>query len=160
MCRIGFLSAFCAAISLVGCLHVPAPPAPGPEPIWEPAASSSTIVVADDLRARGLYVEPVGTVQQRFFAVRGSELRVGGEPVELFEYAAVALRARASADIAPDASTIAGACVRWPDTPHIWAAGRLIVVYAGRTHKLVAALDRLFGAPIAQGPAGARCCCR
>lgn len=103
------------------------------------------------LEERGAEVEREGEVDQPFFSPPGTMLGVGGEDVQVFEYASAAARQEESAAISADGTTIGTNQVHWIGTPRFWASGRLVVLYLGDDETLRELLSAILGPPIA-GP--------
>lgn len=110
----------------------------------------------DAIKAAGATVETGGTVQQPFFNVAGQEVKIDGESVQVFEFADETTRTEISGAISHDASQIGTSIPSWISTPHIWAQGRLIVLYVGTNDSVLAVLNNVLGVPIAEGTTGAQ----
>jgi len=129
-------------------------PTPGSaeSPLQPPAATvtdGAGLVLA--LQAAGATVEVSGqAVEQPFFEVQGTEVKVNGQTVQVFEWADETDRAAVSGTITPQGQ-FGTTQVEWVGTPHFWAAGKIIALYVGEDAQVVALLTNAMGAPIAQG---------
>jgi len=108
----------------------------------------------DALRAAGLTVNPTGTVSQPFLAGSGTVLNVGGEDVQVYEYASSAAAQGDAAKIQPDGS-VNGSIISWIAQPHFYNTGKIIVIYPGTNDQILAALEAALGKPFAVGPTSA-----
>ena len=133
----------------------------GPTGTGSPRASSSPSVTShgaaqvtdlvslvDTLRAKGLTVEPAGSVSQPFFDVEGSLLQVQGADVQVFEFADADAARAAMATIGPDGNPPT-MMIDWVAAPHFYQAGRLIVLYIGDDAAVTQALNDALGAQVA-----------
>lgn len=102
------------------------------------------------LSAAGADVEEAGEVEQAFFSTGGRILRLGGQDVQVFEYADAAAREAESSLIQPDGSPNPTTMVAWVDQPNFWAGGRLIVLYVGRDAATIELLTTVFGEPLTE----------
>lgn len=110
----------------------------------------------DALRASGLTVDGAGSVKQPFFGIPGKRLRVSGgalaESAELqtFEH-------ETPRDAQKDLETIGPGVqprnfhVNWVAPPHLYMAGRLVVLYVGDDAEVLSLLRRVLGSPTSQG---------
>lgn len=111
--------------------------------------------LVDALRERELTVEMAGSVEQPLFSVRGVLLRASGgglsQPVELqsFEYDEAGQVDRALETIEPG---VQGRTVHvsWLAPPHLYRAGRLLVLYIGEDEETLSLLREMLGAPVRQ----------
>jgi hypothetical protein len=115
----------------------------------------------DALRAKGLTVEVVGSIEQPFLRAKGTTLRVSGgnlsQPAELqsFNYDDTDLRTdglKAAADdatqIEPDGNPKTMR-ISWIAPPHFFHKERVIVLYLGSDANVLAILNDLLGAQFA-----------
>lgn len=108
------------------------------------------------LRASGLTVDIAGPVKQPFLEVQGALLRVSGgalpDPVEFhsFEYETPSDAQNELENIGPGVQPRT-AYVHWVAPPHLYGAGRLLVLYVGDDAEALSALRRVLGAPLRQG---------
>ncbi len=127
------------------------PPSASPSPsVASRGAGQVTDLVSlvDTLRAKGLTVEPAGSVSQPFFDVEGSLLQVQGADVQVFEFADADAARAAMATIGPDGNP-ATMMIDWVAAPHFYQAGRLIVLYVGDDAAVTQALNDALGAQVA-----------
>ncbi len=116
-----------------------------------PVVDQAGLVAA--LRAAGLTVESAGSLMPDVpfgGALGGTVLRLGGGgmagPVELqvYEYADATAAEADAAQIGPDGNPRT-ATIEWIGPPHLFRAGRLIVLYVGSDRAVTAALTALLG---------------
>ncbi len=107
------------------------------------------------LKAAGAKVVPGTDLNQPFMSVEGHTLTVNDEQVQVFEYARVSDADRQAASISPDGTSFTtissngvstGATqVDWIKPPHLYKAGRLIVIYIGTNDSLLHLLEGVLG---------------
>ena len=137
---------FLLAISVMaGCSGGPSGPSDG---------SGDTVVgdyasLVHALRAAGSAVNPAGAVSQPFFAPQGQVLNVDGEDVQVFEFASPEATDTVAQSISADGSSIGTSMVGWVAPPHLYRAGRLIVIYVGSASGVIGALQEVMGAQFA-----------
>lgn len=117
-------------------------------------ALTGHVGLVDNLRAKGLMVEPTSEIEQPFLGVKGTTLRVSGgeikQPADIqsFEYpstdAAAADLSQIGADGNPSTSI-----VEWTGAPHFFRKEQLIVLYVGDDPAVVNLLTELLGAQVA-----------
>jgi hypothetical protein len=101
------------------------------------------------IRKSGMSVRRGGRVSQPFFSVRGRTLNLGGESVQVFEYAKAAAAGRDAKRVEPSGSGVGTSMPMWVGTPHFYKGGRLIVLYIGSDQSVIKALEDAFGAQFA-----------
>jgi hypothetical protein len=113
------------------------------------------IVAADDLvdalRRSGAKAERTPSTDGPSLEVPAQVITVDGVDILVYEYASEQDRQAVAGSISVDAATIGGRPVAWPSPPKLWAAGRLIVAYAGTDGGTVLLLNSLLGDPIRSG---------
>ncbi len=107
------------------------------------------------LKAAGAKIVPGTSLNQPFMAVGGRTLTVNGEQIQVYEYASVSDADRQAAAISSDGSSFTtissngvptGATqVDWIKPPHLYKAGRLIVIYIGTNDSLIHLLEGVVG---------------
>ena len=118
----------------------------------QPQQASKTGSVADDypkliqhLRAAG--AEPVsgGSVEQPFFSITGTIIKVHGEDVQVFQYADTGAAEAAAAPISRDGMAVGTRKIFWVGPPHFFKQGRLLVLYVGDNVKVLGTLAAVLG---------------
>lgn len=102
------------------------------------------------LQNAGASVTVNGTVQQPFLQASGTQVRVDGQDVQVFEYSDAAA---AQTDALKLADVLAGkgtTMVNWVASPHAYQAGRLLALYLGDDPQTLKRLQQVLGAPIAE----------
>ncbi|HEY0737988.1 MAG TPA: hypothetical protein VGD69_23935 [Herpetosiphonaceae bacterium] len=117
-------------------------------------ALTGHVGLVDNLRAKGLMVEPTSEVEQPFLGAKGTTLRISGgeinQPADIqsFEYpsadAAQADLSHIGADGNPTTSI-----VEWTGAPHFFHKEQLIVLYVGDDPAVVSLLNELLGPQVA-----------
>jgi hypothetical protein len=104
--------------------------------------------LVDRLRADGLDVQSAGEVEQPFFHVAGTVLKINRADVQVFEFADAAEAKAAVATIGAngDPPTI---IVEWVAPPHFYQSGRIVVLYVGEDKAITAALTKTLGPQVA-----------
>jgi hypothetical protein len=97
------------------------------------------------LRASGVSVEPEGDVDQPFFSVKGTMIKVGGEDVQVFEYSNAAAVDAQAALVSRDGSAVGKTKLHWIGPPHFYKKEKLLVLYLGDDNKVLKALDAVLG---------------
>jgi hypothetical protein len=97
------------------------------------------------LRAVGLDVEPGGEVEQPFFSITGTMIKVHGEDVQIFQYPNTAAADAQAAPISPDGSAVGTAKPFWVGLPHFYKNGTLLVLYVGDNDTVLQALEAVLG---------------
>jgi hypothetical protein len=110
------------------------------------------------LKAAGATVVPGTGLNQPFMPVEGRTLTVNGEQMQVYEFASVSATDKQASYVSPDGTTFttisssgvpAGTTqVDWVKPPHLYKAGRVIVIYIGTNstvmHLLVEVLGKQF----------------
>ncbi len=107
------------------------------------------------LKAAGAKVVPGADINQPFMAVVGNTLTVNGEQVQVYEYASTSDVGKQASSISPDGTSFTtissngmptGATqVDWVKPPHLYKAGRIIVIYTGTNASLTRLLEGVLG---------------
>jgi hypothetical protein len=112
------------------------------------------IETADDLTGAlqdlGMTTLDVGEAAADGFGVVGRRIQIGSAEIEAYQYESVEAREAISSTIPPEATSIGGFPAAWADRPHLWTAGRLIVVYVGTDGGTVLLLSSLMGDSITE----------
>jgi hypothetical protein len=105
---------------------------------------------ASGLEAAGYSIRVDGkTGLEHVFGVRGRSVRLDGVGVMAFEYPTRAAASTLRSSVkGPNAEYVGDAVIDWC-CPHLYAAGRLIVVYLGDRPAAMRALTRLLGSQFA-----------
>jgi len=110
------------------------------------------------LKAAGATVVVGTDINQPFMTVGGRTLTINGEQIQVYEYASVSDTNKQASHISPDGTSFTtvsssgmptGATqVDWVKPPHLYKAGRIIVIYIGTSefliHLLVGVLGKQF----------------
>ena len=107
------------------------------------------------LKAAGATVVPGADVNQPFMDVAGHILTVNGEQIQVYEYASVSDASNQAARVSPDGTSFtmvsssggSGSAyqVDWVKPPHLYKAGRIIVIYIGTNASLMHLLVGILG---------------
>jgi hypothetical protein len=97
------------------------------------------------LRANGEKVGRAGKVSQPFFSVKGQVITIGGEHVQVFEYASAKAAEREAKSVSGSGSSAGATMPLWVAPPHFYKNGRLIVLYVGENSTVIKALERILG---------------
>ena len=128
--------------------------APSASPSASPSAGQHPAPVTDmnsliaALWDNGLTVETAGTVSQPFFDVEGTQLRVEGAEVQVFEFADAEAANAAVAMLGPDGNPPT-MMITWVAPPHFYHTGRLVVLYVGDDAAMTQALTDVLGPQVA-----------
>src|SRR5215472_98178 len=107
------------------------------------------------LRASGAKVMPGAAINQPFLDIPGRMLVVNGEQLQVYEYASVADANQQAARISPDGTAfttvsssgmpVGATQVDWVRPPHLYKAGRVIVIYIGTNNTVMHLLAGILG---------------
>ena len=107
------------------------------------------------LKAAGATVVPGADVNQPFMDVAGHILTVNGEQIQVYEYASVTDASNQAARVSPDGTSFtmvsssdgSGSAyqVDWVKPPHLYKAGRIIVIHIGTNESLMHLLVGILG---------------
>lgn len=106
--------------------------------------------LTDALQDLGMTTVEGGEAPAGGFGVAGRRIQIGAAQVEVYEYESVEAREAISSTIPPEATSIGGLPATWADRPHLWTAGRIIVVYVGTDGGTVLLLSSLMGDSITE----------
>ena len=112
-----------------------------------PDRTISTIVSA--LRAEGVDVKSVETLEQPFFPVPAHVHTANGEDLQLYEFASAADAEQHAAQVDPRGSAIGTTRMSWLAAPHFYRKDRVIAIHLGSSAPVRAALQHVMGAPFA-----------
>lgn len=134
----------------------PTAPAPGsaatPTPIAPsaPAAVYTALDLQADLTAQGAQVSALpNPIAKPYLSVPGKVVQVNGQPVQVFEYADLAVLDADVASLAPNASSINGVPLVWSAAPNFWRKGGLLALAVSNDRALVELISSVLGPPFA-----------
>jgi len=100
-------------------------------------------------------VIPGGDISQPFMDVQGRTLAVNGEQLQVYVYASMADANQQAARISPDGTAfttvsssgmpVGATQVDWVRPPHLYKAGRVIVIYIGTNNAVMHLLEGILG---------------
>lgn len=97
------------------------------------------------LRAGGERVGRAGKVSQPFLSVKGQIITIGGEQVQIFEYASAKAAKREAERVSGTGLSVGTSMPLWVAPPHFYKDGRLIVLYVGENSAVIKALESILG---------------
>lgn len=118
------------------------PPQEG-KPRTKPVTDLAGLIA--NLRAAGARVEPDEEVEQPFFSVTGTMIKVRGEYVQVFQYSNAAATDAQAALVSRDGSAVGTTKPLWVGPPHFYKKGRLLVLYVGDNDQALRALEVVLG---------------
>jgi len=86
-----------------------------------------------------------GEVEQPFFSIKGSMIKVHGEDVQVFQYANAAAADAEVLPISRDGMAVGTRKIFWVGAPHFFKQGRLLVLYVGDNQKVMETLATVLG---------------
>jgi hypothetical protein len=104
------------------------------------------------LQAAGAAVTQTREETVPFFPLPALFWQVNGAEVQVIELESEQQQQSAAALIQDNGYTINGTAVDWPETPHFWAEGQLIVLYVGDNEAVVTLLTGTLGMPFTGEP--------
>lgn len=106
-------------------------------PIASPSPTRTLSDVVAALERAGLAVEPTSqTLEQPFFAVPATIVRVEGQDLQVFVYASTAARTADSDQISADGTTVGTSMVMWVAKPHFTAAENVLTLFVSNDEAL------------------------
>lgn len=147
------LAALALGLLLAGCGNSAAAPTPQPSPAataapgGEGALDQAALLSA--LGAAGGEVAVKGPVQQQFLSVEGSVVALNGVDVQVFEYPDTELAAEEARRLAEVVSGNSQTPPDWGGVPHLFASGRLVVLYIGDNRDTFTRLQNVLGPSVA-----------
>lgn len=105
------------------------------------------------LSRAGVPYAEVGSAPGTVAGVPGMLLQVGAAQVQVFQFESEADRRSVSVAIEADGSLDGVSLADWQGPPHVWATGRLLVLYPGLEGGVVLLLNGLLGDPLGLQPA-------
>ena len=106
--------------------------------------------LAESLRARGMSAELSGKLEQSFFTVDATVLKVDGEDIQVFEYPSKG-RAQEDIDTVTPEGQFSTVSVMWISSPHFYSSDTMIILYVGDTGNIMNALEDVMGSQFAGG---------
>jgi hypothetical protein len=122
-------------------------PTPAPPPSIEDAQD-----LIEVLRGAGVAVQPTAAMADPAFGGSGRVLQIGSQSVQVYEYASVEEREAVSLAISSGLSPSGKGELPPQAATAVWAAGRLIIAYAGSDGGTNLLLQALLGDPITLAP--------
>jgi hypothetical protein len=110
----------------------------------------------EGLETRGFTVTRGEIVNGTPFAVDSQVWCVSGTTLRVYEYGDAAARSRDSETISSDGYGAGGAMVEWLDTPHFFAADRILVLLLGDRPDVERSLTQVLGPTISPAATGGR----
>lgn len=132
---------FVAMLQCGPAAHTPASAPSSEDARW------TTAQLAKSLETAGLEVRVSETIQQPFFTPPAHVLIVGGNDLEVFEYASEADAAREAQRIRPNGA-IGNSMPLWVQPPRFFHGRNLIAIYLGSDARVIDVLTRTL-APVA-----------
>lgn len=103
----------------------------------------------DQLRAAGATVTPTGSIEPSFLSVGGYSITADSEAIQVYQYTNSAAMEADAGKVSSDGYTIGQTKVSWIAPPHLYRAGRIIVVYPGSDATTLQRLTQILGSPFA-----------
>jgi hypothetical protein len=111
-------------------------------PTGQEVSTSGELV--GSLEEAGMEVNIVGDVNQPLIPVSGRLMQVNGQEVQVYEFPNQAERQQVTDLLAREGFAIEG-IVPGVQDPHIWAQGRLLVIYIGQDQSTINTLNSFLG---------------
>ncbi len=89
------------------------------------------------LSDEGINVKIEGEVTYPFFSVTGKRILVNNDVLEVFEYPTVLSAAQAAAQIVQNGTVVGDTKVEWPESPHFYHNGKMIILYLGNDENIL-----------------------
>lgn len=97
------------------------------------------------VKSRGIAVEPVEELDDSPFSTTTKVISVGGATVQVYEFQSESDAESAMLTVSEDGTEIGTSIIRWIDTPHFYAKGKIIVLYVGQNPEVTGLLESLLG---------------
>jgi hypothetical protein len=101
------------------------------------------------IKSRGVLVELTEELGESMFSAPAKVLSVGGSDIQVFEFQAESDAKTSSLTVSEDGTEIGTSIIRWMDTPHFYAKGKIIVLYVGQNPEITNLLESILGAQFA-----------
>jgi hypothetical protein len=83
------------------------------------------------------------------FSVPIQIVSIGGADIQVFEFQNELDAEVGSSTVSEDGTEIGTSIIRWMDTPHFYAKGKIIVLYVGQNPEITNLLESLLGTQFA-----------
>ena len=121
----------------------PTSPSTQPNPTLQPVIDYASFAAGLEVAGYAIRVEG-RTGLEDIFGVRGRSVRIDGLRVMAFEYPTAVAASKLRSSVSPDAEFVGPAIIEW-SRPHLYASGRLVVVYLGNRSDALRTLVQLLG---------------
>ena len=99
----------------------------------------------EEIRAQGAEAEQGEAIEQAFFSVIGTIVKLNGESIQVFEYDSAETMESDAVLVDADGSSIGTSMVAWVATPHFYKKGRILVLYVGDNAETLELLEGALG---------------
>ncbi|MDC8437730.1 MAG: hypothetical protein LV468_01870, partial [Candidatus Nitrosotenuis sp.] len=72
-------------------------------------------------------------------------ISVGGATIQVYEFQSESDAESARLTVSEDGTEIGTSIIRWMDTPHFYAKGKIIVLYVGQNPEVTSLLEAFLG---------------
>ncbi len=107
----------------------------------------SSLVAA--IKSRGILVELTEELEDSMFSAPAKVISVGGADVQVFEFQTESDAKTSSLTVSKDGTEIGNSIIRWIDTPHFYAKGKIIILYVGQNPEITNLLESILGVQFA-----------
>ncbi|WP_268542019.1 hypothetical protein [Candidatus Nitrosotenuis cloacae] len=101
--------------------------------------------LVDSIKSRGIAVEPVEELDDSPFSTPTKVISVGGATIQVYEFQSESDAESARLTVSEDGTEIGTSIIRWMDTPHFYAKGKIIVLYVGQNPEVTSLLEAFLG---------------
>lgn len=97
------------------------------------------------IKSRGILVELTEELAESMFSAPAKVISVGGSDIQVFEFQSESDTKSSSLTVSEDGTEIGTSIIRWMDTPHFYAKGKIIVLYVGQNPEITNLLESILG---------------
>lgn len=116
------------------------------EPVSAPSGPVSDYAsLVDSIKSRGIAVDLVEELDDSPFSTTTKVISVGGATIQVYEFQSESDAESAILTVSEDGTEIGTSIIRWMDTPHFYAKGKIIVLYVGQNPEVTSLLESFLG---------------
>lgn len=116
------------------------------EPVSAPSGPVSDYAsLVGSIKSRGIAVDLVEELDDSPFSTTTKVISVGGATIQVYEFQSESDAESAILTVSEDGTEIGTSIIRWIDTPHFYAKGKIIVLYVGQNPEVTSLLESFLG---------------
>lgn len=99
----------------------------------------------EKVRVNGYEPALTETIELSVLPFKAYIIKIAGEEMKVFDFVSMEDADNFVSGVSPDGSTVNGAVINWPGTPHFYRSGKVIVQYAGSYAAVLSLLNSIMG---------------